>query len=782
MKKLLFLGAMAAMLLGTASCSDDMETALSSDGTVSFKVELPGNFESRSISDGTTATKLEVACYNANGEILADLQPTVKTDFVNREATVTYKLVKGQTYNFAFFAHADGAPYTFTPGANMAGCKFDVNYTGACNDEKRDAFYAVLKDYKVTTAETTVTLYRPFAQLNFGADDLAAAKAAGIIPSQSKVTISKAATTFGLFTETATGEAAVEYTLANLPDATTVDGAMTPAILKVEDKNYDWMEMCYFLVPGDQANVDVEMTVKTNGDNVVVPVANVPVQKNHRTNIVGSLFTQDANFRIIIDQNFDNYDYDIVNGQLMLKAGMTTDEINKLIASGFGSFALAEDLVITKAIKVPSGITATLNLNGHNITNDVDFYSPQNGYAMISVLGGNLTINGQGQVKAKENDAYALDVWNGGNLVVNGGDYNGNITAVYVYEGSATINNGTFTIQQLSDYNDYRYMLNLYDANGRNGTASITVNGGKYYQFDPGNNLAEGPNTNFLGEGYEAVQDGDWYKVQQIPALSDPDAIAAAAAIPGKYVNVAPGIEVTINLNNVAEGVTINGNGAKLILNQSNNKVNSKNVTIKNFTIDNTQSGTSSISVNAGGFLMKDCAFEPSAGHEFGIYMGKLSEEGVYNYDGVVFDAPRDFRLIGVECKGTINISNSMLKSNGYPISSYYQNGDCDINVSNTQLIGWTSFNTGTNHTYNFDNCYFGKLQYGYFRPYGGNGTNVLYMNNCTFSNDYDGVDPIQGMTINANGCKWENGTAIDASLFNIRSGSTIYIDGVLVE
>lgn len=773
MKKFLFLGALAAMLLGTASCSNDMEPAMSSDGTVSFKVELPGNFESRTISDGKTATKLEVACYNANGEILADLQPTVKTDFENRVATVTYKLVKGQEYNFAFFAHADGAPYTFTPGTNMDGCKFDVDYEGACNDETRDAFYAVLKNYSVTTAETTVTLYRPFAQLNFGADDLAAAEDAGITPSQSMVTISKAATTFGLFSGEATGEAAVEYTLADLPD--------DPAILKVEDKNYAWMEMCYFLVPGDQANVDVEMTVKTNGDNVVVPVANVPVKKNHRTNIVGSLFTQDANFRIIIDQNFDNFDYDIVNGELMLKAGMTADEINKLIASGFGSFALAENLDIDAPIVVPAGKTATLNLNGRNITNTTDIWAGDN-WSLISVQGGNLTINGNGQVAGKANDCYAIDVRDGGNLTINGGDYNGNITAVYVLEGHATINGGSFNIQQLSNYNDYRYMLNLYDANGRNGTASIEVNGGKYNQFNPENNLAEGPNTNFLGEGYEAVQDGDWYKVQQIPALSDPDAIAAAAAIPGKYVNVAPGIEVTINLNNVAEGVTINGNGAKLILNQSNNKVNSKNVTIKNFTIDNTQSGTSSISVNAGGFLMKDCAFEPSAGHEFGIYMGKLSEEGVYNYDGVVFDAPRDFRLIGVECKGTINISNSMLKSNGYPISSYYQNGDCDINVSNTQLIGWTSFNTGTNHTYNFDNCYFGKLQYGYFRPYGGNGTNVLYMNNCTFSNDYDGVDPIQGMTINANGCKWENGTAIDASLFNIRSGSTIYIDGVLVE
>ena len=773
MKKFLFLGALAAMLLGTASCSNDMEPAMSSDGTVSFKVELPGNFESRTISGGTTATKLEVACYNANGEILADLQPTVKTDFVNREATVTYKLVKGQKYNFAFFAHAADAPYTFTPGANKNACKFDVDYEGACNDEARDAFYATLSDYEVTTAETTVTLYRPFAQLNFGADDLAAAKDAGIIPSQSMVTISKAATTFGLFTEEATGEADVTYTLANLPN--------DPAKLTVEGTNYDWMEMCYFLVPANEANVDVEMTVKTNISDVKVPVANVPVKKNHRTNIVGSLFTQDANFRIIIDQNFDDYDYDIVNGQLMLKAGMTTDEINSLIAKGFGSFALAENLDIDAPIVVPAGVTATLNLNGRNITNTTDIWAGDN-WSLISVQGGNLTINGNGQVAGKANDCYAIDVRDGGNLTINGGDYNGNITAAYVLEGHATINGGSFNIQQLSNYNDYRYMLNLYDANGRNGTASIEVNGGKYNQFNPENNLAEGPNTNFLGEGYEAVQDGDWYKVQQIPALSDPDAIAAAAAIPGKYVNVAPGIEVTINLNNVAEGVTINGNGAKLILNQSNNKVNSKNVTIKNFTIDNTQSGTSSISVNAGGFLMKDCAFEPSAGHEFGIYMGKLSEEGVYNYDGVVFDAPRDFRLIGVECKGTINISNSMLKSNGYPISSYYQNGDCDINVSNTQLIGWTSFNTGTNHTYNFDNCYFGKLQYGYFRPYGGNGTNVLYMNNCTFSNDYDGVDPIQGMTINANGCKWENGTAIDASLFNIRSGSTIYIDGVLVE
>ena len=307
MKKFLFLGAMAAMLLGTASCSKDIEPEMT-DGTVQFKVELPGNIDSRAISDGTTATKLDVACYDADGNILA-VEPTVKTDFVNCEATVTYKLVKGQTYKFAFFAHADGAPYTFTPGENINGCKFEVNYNGACNAENRDAFYAVLTDYEVTATETTVKLHRPFAQLNFGADDLAAAKAAGIIPSQSKVKVSKAASTFSLFSgETSNDVENIEYTLANLPDATTVDGVMTPATLTVEGNDYAWMEMCYFLVPGNEANVDVEMTVKTNKADVEVPVTSVPVKKNHRTNIVGSLFTQDANFKVIIEPAFDTPD------------------------------------------------------------------------------------------------------------------------------------------------------------------------------------------------------------------------------------------------------------------------------------------------------------------------------------------------------------------------------------------------------------------------------------------------------------------------------------------
>ena len=387
MKKFLFLGAMAAMLLGTASCSNDMEPQLS-DGTVTFKVELPGHIDSRTIADGKTATKLDVACYDANGNKLT-VEPTVKTDFVNREATVTYKLVKGQTYNFSFFAHAEGAPYTFTPGDKLENCTFTVNnYTDPCNAETRDAFYAVLEDYEVTTTETTVTLYRPFAQLNFGADDVEAAATAGIIPSQSKVTVSKAATTFNLKSGEASGEAAVAFTLADLPS--------DPKTLTVDSKDYRWMEMCYFLVPNNEANVDVEMTVTTKDANdvaredVTVPVTNVPVKKNHRTNIVGSLFTQDANFKVIIDQNFDEPDYNIESNATYYEAN-ASGALEDIIAQ------INNDQPEKAVIKVADGVTLTWQTGAsHGSTPLIDATNSKTQELVIEGQGENSTFEAQG--------------------------------------------------------------------------------------------------------------------------------------------------------------------------------------------------------------------------------------------------------------------------------------------------------------------------------------------------------------------------------------------------
>ena len=336
MKKLLFLGAMAAMLLGTASCSKDMEPTIN-DGTVQFKVELPGNIDSRAISDGTTAIKLDVACYDEDGNYL-DIEPTVKTDFDNLEATVVYKLAKGQKYNFAFFAHCEDRTtnpdpyfsrtnrYLFEHGDKFEDCKFvfgGLHQTSDfANDEKRDAFYGTLTNYELTSEETTVTLIRPFAQINIGTDDLQEAIASGIKPRNVRVEFSKVSKSFniasGMASEDET-ETGWYYYYPNYDEEGNMPYEKNPAEnLTVDGKEYTWISMNYILVPANEANIDVKVKVHTtktatgeNGEDFTFDVNNVPVKKNHRTNIVGSLLTKDANLKVVINPIYEQPDYNV---------------------------------------------------------------------------------------------------------------------------------------------------------------------------------------------------------------------------------------------------------------------------------------------------------------------------------------------------------------------------------------------------------------------------------------------------------------------------------------
>ena len=301
MKKILFFGALVAMLLGTAACSSDMEPSMGDD-MVRFTIELPGNIDSRAISDGLTANKLTVAVYDDQGNELSDIR--VNTN-IPHQTTVEFKLVKGQTYSFAFWAQAEGAPYTF----DTANKTVNVSYENAkSNDEKRDAFYWYEKDLEITgPINKTIYLYRPFCQLNYGASDYADAIAAGVKAVTSAVTVAHAATAFNLATGETSGDQAVTFTQDSLPS--------DPTTLTVEEQTYRWMAMNYFLVPNNEAVITTSLQLYEK--NATTPVRDltvysVPVQKNHRTNIVGNLFTEDVNFNVIIDERFDQPDYNVV--------------------------------------------------------------------------------------------------------------------------------------------------------------------------------------------------------------------------------------------------------------------------------------------------------------------------------------------------------------------------------------------------------------------------------------------------------------------------------------
>ena len=128
--------------------------------------------------------------------------------------------------------------------------------------------------------------------------------------------------------------------------------------------------------------------------------------------------------------------------------------------------------------------------------------------------GGSLTIKGAGTLQAKENDCFAVDVQDGGTVVIEDGTYVGNVHAVYVLNGTAEIKGGKYSIQQPSELSSpYGYVLNCYDANYKKGTAKIIVTGGEFVKFNPGDCAAEGAHTNFLAAGYKSTQIGDSYFV-----------------------------------------------------------------------------------------------------------------------------------------------------------------------------------------------------------------------------------------------------------------------------
>ena len=41
------------------------------------------------------------------------------------------------------------------------------------------------------------------------------------------------------------------------------------------------------------------------------------------------------------------------------------------------------------------------------------------------------------------------------------------------------------------------------------------MTGGRFFQFDPANNLAEGRGTNYVLAGYTSTADGDWFTVSE---------------------------------------------------------------------------------------------------------------------------------------------------------------------------------------------------------------------------------------------------------------------------
>ncbi|MDD6668721.1 MAG: hypothetical protein PUE54_03615, partial [Bacteroidales bacterium] len=246
-KKLIYCLCASAMLF--TACSDEAVNApVEGESLVTITTQLPADLGTRAFGDGTTATNLTYAVYEA-GQTTPLIVKEDKVAFSGLTATVKLRLANGKKYDLVFWADNEDAPYTFDADHQTV----NINYTGVTSNlENLDAFFAHEDDLQVNgTINKTIKLKRPFAQLNIGAQDFVDAQKAGFEATQTKVTVDNVYTTLNLKNGAVGGETSVTYALANLPTED-FPVTLTPAA--------KYMSMDYLLVDADKALTNVTFT------------------------------------------------------------------------------------------------------------------------------------------------------------------------------------------------------------------------------------------------------------------------------------------------------------------------------------------------------------------------------------------------------------------------------------------------------------------------------------------------------------------------------------------
>lgn len=586
-KKLLKSFAAAAMsVLALACAKEQVGPGEGAMVEATFSVDVPGvEVSTKGLSDAASVNELicQVFLNDGNYTPVPDLNQTVTV--TDKHAKVTFNLVKGQKYSFAFWAQAKGTGYYDT--RDLRAVKMNVDAVKA-NEPKMDAYFAQKNFQAFSTAttkekDTKITLYRAVAQVNFGTIKSDRIDKLGIV--KSKIKLTEVPTVFdvvrGNMDDAYSVPAAIEFK----------ENALVEEKLLAADKEYDYVATCYVFAHKDQKLTDATATfwvdIRDSKGNFTttrtVSAPNAPYKRNMRTNILGDLLTVNQDFNIVVDPDFKGGDktYDAVSANLEKGATVT----------------LAENYSVdskSKGVTLGVGVTSVLNLNGKKFSNE---NAVTDNKAALQVHG-DLTINGEGEVYCAGGAVNnAIIVEQGGHLVINGGTYNvgkansgkSNAT-IFVFgpdingrNGSVEINGGVFMAE--ADTDGTLFVLNQSDDITDN---CFSVKGGTFVGFNPASvNEAHGTITSFVAEGYKSVEttyEGKQaWEVKPVEPVGTQEDFKTAAAEENATVVLSSG---TYNIpDGIADGVTILGSEGTVIDIPAQINCGGKHLTFKNVTM-----------------------------------------------------------------------------------------------------------------------------------------------------------------------------------------------------
>lgn len=380
-----------AAVCSVSSCSEDNYG--NDVENVSFSLSLPSE-STRAMGEGLKVDRLHYYVYRKDGEALQYLDGKSGTaDIVGFKADLSLSLVKGWNYKIVFWADKDdNSFYSYDAETHVMG----INYDGAVGqDDSRDAFYA-MEDVSLSgPVRRNLTLTRPFAQINVGTDDVQAAQEKGISVTQTGMTVKGVYDKLNLVTgEVEGGPINVEFGMGDIPDADEIfpfSGGEN-AGSETTPRSYDYLAMNYVLTAKERSTINISIT--TDNANVKpIEVTQVPVERNWRTNIYGSLLTGGNAGTEIIPDNLIEIS--------------TADELKSHMAAG-DSVILKNDLeiilngddesiaVFGKSYLYLNGKTLTVRRINHSNTGNRCAFSVSGDSTSLTIVKGTLDLSDYG--------------------------------------------------------------------------------------------------------------------------------------------------------------------------------------------------------------------------------------------------------------------------------------------------------------------------------------------------------------------------------------------------
>ena len=560
--------AIAALVLGMASCQKDFAPEANLGGEVDFTlaVTAPELSKTRAGVDGAVDTnnamdsafgaidyldgavvgddrvdwndvdlRYSLEVYDADdltAKPIKDRIVIIKDRY--EAANFELRLIPNRNYRFVVFADFVAQGASKDADQTALGLRHDINGTlqnitikeDALNDERADAYF---KSFEYTPANNThnrteATLTRPYAKMRVVATDLAELNL-NIDPAS--VEVAYTAKHPALF-NAVTGEVEAFTEVETIYEYEYAEISKLDLSKHVYTANYDDKEKFgfdpiigerrhshmtlftdYILADDAQQAISFKMSVKDgNGENIKITDFNttIPIQRNHLTTIIGNVLTSGMDVKITIDDNFAS--------EAETGASLERRLLETLINGG--KFTLTEDLTLTAPHylqgTVECAADAVIDLNGYNlkyvipsdVTEDV-----ANKYAIFVRVNENasLTFVGEGNVIS---DGYIASVNKGGVLNVSEGTFKTNSCTVFQSNGGEiNISGGVF---EAAEYNgDHRYTINFVDSMKQEGLIEIT--GGSFLKYNPEESLSESPAMNFVAAGYTAIENGDYFEV-----------------------------------------------------------------------------------------------------------------------------------------------------------------------------------------------------------------------------------------------------------------------------